>query len=160
MLRRRELDQRVKDRIIEMHQKEKMAYQEISKVLTVRVSTIRKVILKVKGHGTTKCLSRSGRPSKISQRAEWMMRRAAVGDLRTTSVDHQANLQEHDARVSASTVRRHLIKKGLFGRVARKKPLLSSKHRKARLEFAKKYADKDLDFWKSVLWTDETKLEL
>ena len=70
MLRRRELDQRVKDRIIEMHQKEKMAYQEISKVLTVRVSTIRKVILKVKGHGTTKCLSRSGRPSKISQRAE------------------------------------------------------------------------------------------
>ena len=73
------------------------------------------------------------------------MKRAAVGDPRMTSVDHQVNLQEHDVHVSASTVRRHSIKKGLFGRVARKNPLLSSIHRKAQLEFAKKYVDKDLD---------------
>ena len=37
-------------------------------------------------------------------RAERIMKGAAFGDPRMASVDHQANLQEHDVRVSASTV--------------------------------------------------------
>ena len=37
---------------------------------------------------------------------------------------------------------------------------MSSKNRKARLEFAKKYRDEPQKFWNTFLWTDETKINL
>lgn len=52
-----------------------------------------------------------------------------------------------------------LHKSGLHGRVARWKPLLSVRHMKARVEFAKKYMDSQTTITKN-LWSDETKTEL
>lgn len=31
-------------------------------------------------------------------------------------------------------------------------------HKEARLEFARAHADKDEDYWDSILWNDETKI--
>ncbi|CDQ60185.1 unnamed protein product [Oncorhynchus mykiss] len=42
----------------------------------------------------------------------------------------------------------------------RKKPLLQNRHKKARLRFATAHGDKDRTFWRNVLWSDETKIEL
>uniref|UniRef100_A0AAZ3RHH1 Transposase n=1 Tax=Oncorhynchus tshawytscha TaxID=74940 RepID=A0AAZ3RHH1_ONCTS len=43
---------------------------------------------------------------------------------------------------------------------ARKKPLLQNRHNKARLRFTTAHGDKDHTFWRNVLWSDETKIEL
>uniref|UniRef100_A0A9J8C0K3 Transposase n=1 Tax=Cyprinus carpio carpio TaxID=630221 RepID=A0A9J8C0K3_CYPCA len=51
-----------------------------------------------------------------------------------------------------STITAALRQSGLYGRVARRKPLLSARHMKARMEFAKKQRNK-------ILWSDETKIE-
>ncbi|GFT09152.1 transposable element Tcb1 transposase [Trichonephila clavipes] len=45
-------------------------------------------------------------------------------------------------------------------RTPRKKPYISEVNRKRRLEFAMKYKNKPMDFWKKVIFSDESKLEI
>jgi len=51
-------------------------------------------------------------------------------------------------------------KYGMFGRVARRKLLLSKKNMAARLRFANLHLNNSQDFLNNVLWTDETKVEI
>ncbi|KAL1022403.1 hypothetical protein UPYG_G00026440 [Umbra pygmaea] len=51
------------------------------------------------------------------------------------------------------------LQSGLYGRVARRKPLLSKRHICAHLEFAKRQL-KDSQTTNKILWSDETKIEL
>ncbi len=44
--------------------------------------------------------------------------------------------------------------------VARRKPLLSARHMKARMEFAKKHLKDSKMVTNKILWSDETKIEL
>lgn len=62
--------------------------------------------------------------------------------------------------VSTKTIRNRLHEAGLNSRVSIKKPMITLKNKKKRLEFAKKYTDKPLSFWKTVVWSDESKFEL
>lgn len=65
--------------------------------------------------------------------------------------------KKYGISVSSRTIRRRLNESKLFGRTAVKKPLVSKKNLKARLEFAKDNIDRPLSFWKNVLWSDESK---
>jgi hypothetical protein len=78
---------------------------------------------------------------------------------RTTAKDLEKMLGETGTKVSIAIVKRVLYQhKGrLKGRSARKKTLLQ---RKAKLLFATADGDKDHSFWRNVLWSDETKIEL
>ena len=49
---------------------------------------------------------------------------------------------------------------GLYGRVARRKPLLSKRHMTTRLEFAKRHLKDYQTMRNKILWSDETKFEL
>uniref|UniRef100_A0A803JNW0 Tc1-like transposase DDE domain-containing protein n=1 Tax=Xenopus tropicalis TaxID=8364 RepID=A0A803JNW0_XENTR len=73
-------------------------------------------------------------------------------------------LQRSTAQVGESvhrtTISRALHKVGLYGRVARRKPLLTENHKKSRLQFATSHEGDTANMWKKVLWSDETKLEL
>ena len=67
----------------------------------------------------------------------------------STSTQIQAVLQTRGATVSARTIRRHL-----------NETLLTRRHKKARLHFARTYLSKPQSLWENVLWTDETQVEL
>ena len=62
--------------------------------------------------------------------------------------------------VHRTTISRALHKSGLYGRVARREPLLKERHKKSRLQFATSHAGDTANMWKKVLWSDETKMEL
>ena len=51
-----------------------------------------------------------------------------------------------------STVKSRLRENKLFGRVARKKPLVSKHNLVSRLKFVKQHLHKDLSFWQNVLY--------
>jgi hypothetical protein len=79
---------------------------------------------------------------------------------RNTAKDLVKILEETGTKVSISTLKRVLYRYNLKCRSARKKPLLQNHHKKARLRFATAHGDKDRTFWRNVLWSDETKIEL
>ena len=60
--------------------------------------------------------------------------------------------------LSAQTVCHCLKKAGMRAVVKKKKPLLSLKHRKERLDFALAHQHWTLEDWKRVVWSDETKI--
>ena len=60
--------------------------------------------------------------------------------------------------ISTETVRRSLKKSGMKSIVKVKKPFLSAKHKKARLDFAFAHKDWTVEDWKRVIWSDETKI--
>ena len=77
-----------------------------------------------------------------------------------TAKDLQQDLAAAGTKVSTATIRRTLNAEGLHARTPRRKPLLNQKHKKARLHYAQNHINKSQRFWNSVLWSDETKLEL
>src|SRR5579863_9446168 len=63
-----------------------------------------------------------------------------------------------DTPVSAMTVRNCLKEAGLKSFPKAKKPLLTKRHIRQRLAFARKYQHWTVEDWKRVIWSDETKI--
>ena len=60
--------------------------------------------------------------------------------------------------IHPETMRWHLKNSGMKAVVKKKRPFLSAKHRKERLDFVFAHKDWTLDDWKRVVWSDETKI--
>ena len=69
-------------------------------------------------------------------------------------------IKELKLKVSENTVRRRLDIAGLFCYRAVKKPFISEKNRKARLEFAHVHKSWRVKQWSHILWSDESKCNL
>lgn len=79
---------------------------------------------------------------------------------RNPSTTSRNIVEQLKLNISSRTVRRRLNEEGLKNCVARRKPHISKVNKKKRLDFAKKYINKPLSFWKRVIWSDESKFEL
>ncbi|GFW56697.1 transposable element Tcb1 transposase [Trichonephila clavipes] len=62
--------------------------------------------------------------------------------------------------VSAETVRNVIRHAGYSSRVAKKKPFISLQNQKKRLEFTKTHQLKTDNFWKKVIFSDESKFNI
>ncbi len=77
-----------------------------------------------------------------------------------TVAELQRCIREMGESCRKSTITAALHQSGLYGRVARRKPLLSARHMKARMKFAKKHPKDSKMVTNKILWSDETKIEL
>ncbi|MBN3274470.1 TCB1 transposase, partial [Polyodon spathula] len=123
-------------------------------------STVKTIIEKWKVYGTTKTLPRSGRPSKLDDQARRRLNREATKRTMATLQEQQAFMSNTGQSVHESTLSQALHKFGLYGRVARRKPLLKKAHLESCLKYAKKHSRDSVAMWQKVLWSDETKMEL
>ena len=159
MAKSRELSLQFRKRIIALH-KQGQGYKKISMTLDVPRDTVGSIICKFKASGVAKNLPGRSRPKKISPATARYLRQKADRNPRVTAKELQEDLAVAGTKVSLSTVRRTLHEQGLHARAPRKTPLLTPKHKQKRVQFAKKHLSKREKFWNSVLWTDETKIEL
>lgn len=155
-----ELSDDLKKRIVALHNNGK-GYRKISRILKLSCSTVAKIIQRFKKTGSTQNRPRAGRPRKLSECAERHIQILSKKNRRRSAVDINAEIGEIvDQPVSSQTVRRTLHRIGLRGCRPRKKPLLKTAHKRARYQFAASMSTKSMSFWKNVLWSDETKINL
>lgn len=149
----------VKQAILKL-QKQKKPIREIATILGVAKSTVWYILRKKESTGELINAKRPGRPRKTTvvddRRIISMVKRNPF----TTANQVNNTLQEVGVSISKSTIKRRLHESKYRGFTARCKPLISLKNKKARLDFAKKHLKKPAQFWKNILWTDETKINL
>ncbi len=156
IMRSKELPEELRDRIVARH-RSGQGYKKISAALKVPKSTVASIILNWKTFGTTRTLPRAGRPAKLSYRG----RRALVREVKNpkiTVAEIQRCIREMGESCRKLTITAALHQSGLYGRLARRKPLLSARHMKARMEFAKKHLKDSKMVTNKILWSDETKI--
>ena len=91
-------------------------------------------------------------------------RRALVREvtkkLMVTLTELQSSSVEMGQPSRRTPISAALHQSGIYGRVARRKPLLSKKHMTASLGFAKRHLKDSQAMRNKIIWSDETKIEL
>jgi Transposase len=66
--------------------------------------------------------------------------------------------REIKKNISPKTAKRYIKLEGFKAATARRVPFISKINKETRLSFAQKYILEPIEFWKRIIWTDETKL--
>lgn len=134
---------------------------EIGKIIGRAKSSVQYII---KHHGETgmlKSKARSGRPKILTDAAKRLLVRKVKRNP-MISAPKIADELRNDLQIALcdQTVRNVLRENNYHGRTDRRKPFISKVNRKKRLLFAKMYKNKDANFWKRVVFTDESKYNI
>ena len=130
----------------------------MSAALKVQMSTVVFIIGKWKKFGTTMTLPRAGRPAKLSNRGRRALDMEVTKNLMVTLRELQRSSVEMGEPSRRTTISAAL-QSDLYGRVARRKPLLSKRHISV-MEFARRHLKDSQTMRNKILWSDETKIEL
>jgi transposase len=149
------IDERAK--MVTMHE---LGYslKKISEKVHRNKCSVYNVIKNYKNTGTLHPKQRLGGKRKTTSRDDRKIINLAMQNRRATleglgnTVRHQYGIE-----ISDKTVQRRLHEAKLFGRAARKKPLLMKRHREARLKWCREKRNWTDAQWKKVIWSDESK---
>ncbi|CAB4389996.1 unnamed protein product [Rhizophagus irregularis] len=132
----------------------------ISVQLGIPASTVNDTIKRYKKTGSATPEKRPGRPKMLTERDTHVLRRVVhanrfspLGDI-TDRLNSSLNATFHH-----NTVRKYLHNEGLGSYTARKKPLLTKKHRSDRLRWSREKKNWEEE-WKQVVWSDESRFAL
>ena len=126
MPRTKEISEDIRLRIVDLHKVGK-GYKIISKSLDVHQSSVRQIVYKWRKFSTVATLPKSGRPAKMTARAQRRMINEVKKNPSVSAKDSQKSLEHANISVDESTIRQTLNNNGVHGRTPRMKPLLSKK---------------------------------
>ncbi|KAG2468483.1 TC1A transposase, partial [Polypterus senegalus] len=158
-MKSKELSVDLRDRIVSRH-KSGEGYRKIFAALKVPMSSVASIISKWKKFETTRTLPRAGRQSKLSDRGRRALVKEVTKNPMVTLSELQRSSVERGEPSRRTTISAAIPQSGLYGRVARRKPLLSKRHMAAHLEFVKRHLKYSQTMRNKILWSDETKIEL
>lgn len=130
---------------------------EIAKTFGTTRDAVYKICRRLSETGSPENAIRTGRRRKTTVYDDRAIVRIAKKNPRTSAREIGESL---NLNIDVSRIRARLREASLFGRIARRKPMISEKNRQKRLEFARTHVNKPIEFWKSILWSDESKFEL
>lgn len=134
-----------------------LSQRNIAKNYEVSRGAVEQIRKKFQSTGSVADRIGRGRKRVTSKRKDMKIIREVKKNPKITVREIQENIH---LTVSDLIVRRRFNEANLHSRFARKRPFISVNNKKKRLQFVRKYANMSLDFWKNILWTDESKFEL
>ncbi|KAI8427781.1 hypothetical protein MSG28_002194 [Choristoneura fumiferana] len=147
-------DASIRNTIVTLVLERKWTYRKVAEHLKCSKTKVFNAIRYFKKNRTCQKDQRKQRARKTTPRTDALIVRMAKKKPKLSSVEIKRQLFGEQSGLAARTIRKRLNEANLFGRVARKKPLVNKK----RVKFAKKHKDWTLAQWKHVLWSDETKI--
>jgi hypothetical protein len=139
--------------------------KDIAKLLQINIATVYKTCKRYEESGGYEDRPRSGRPPIFGKYTRHQIRRLAVSDpfISANAISAQikkTTLPHGLPTPSRRTVNLILTKQlGLRSRRPAKKPLLLPRQRSQRRQFSTEMLQKPVEFWRRVLWTDESRFE-
>lgn len=138
--------------------KEGQSFRNIGGTVGRTYSSVQRVINNYKETGIITSKPRPGRPKKLSVREERKVINMASNNPRITSTKIVENIKTMFKKsICAETARKILHRAGFHGRVARRKPYISVINRQKRIAFANTFINKPPEFWKQIIFSDESK---
>lgn len=135
--------------------------REVGRIFGVSHSTVGRAISRFRETGSDRRQQGQGRPRRTNDRDDHFLQLNALRIRTSTSTHLQGMLREvRNVQISTRTIRRRLNESQLTSRRPKKCPLLTRRHRVARLRFARQHANWTVNHWKKVLFTDETRVSL
>lgn len=131
----------------------------IAKEMGMCYQTVRKICQKFAKTESVKDIVKSGRPKKTSERERRHICILSKEDPFKTASNILNEAQTENA-ISSRTVRRILQYNGLFGRISKRKILISNKNKKKRLQFSLAYKNFSPEFWNNIIFSDEILFKL
>lgn len=136
-------------------------YAEISKTIGRPRSTVQSVLQNYAKNKSFDVAPGRGRKKVLSAHMEREIERMVKADPKLSAPKIAADINaNHGISVNPQTIRNLLHTKGYNGRTARKKPYISKANVVKRLNYANMYATKPDDFWKNVIFVDESKFNV
>lgn len=133
--------------------------RQIANHFQVNQSIIARLLQKYRATGTVSERHRAGKPHKTTPREDRLLSRAAKRDPFKCARLLRENWHTQN-RVSIRTVTRRLNNAGLNARRPIKRPLLTQRHRQARLEWARARQNWNIRSWRRIHWSDESRFLL
>jgi transposase len=136
-----------------------MSFKAIGRQMGYHYTVVSRLVRKHTQINNVKDLPRSGRPRLTSDRDERALQRLVRRMPFATSLI----LKQHwvsSRRVSTKTVRNHLKSAGLNSRRVIKRPLLADRHRRTRLAWCLARRGLNLETWRKIHWSDESRFLL
>lgn len=151
----KQLTNDVKQNVINLLKKG-ASYQEISSGLGISIGSVHNISKKFNCRPQQ---VKNGRPAKMSEITKRLViRNMAIGKWDNAVEASKKLAQEAGINVSSQTVRNLLKSEGFRSRYKVKKPMISLKNRKKRMEFARNHQHWTPDDWHRVVWSDESKV--
>jgi len=135
--------------------------RNIAQIIKKSHSSVQYIINRYNETGSFEDRKRTGRPQKLKSHQKRAILRQVVMEPKISAPKLAGMIDtDYNIRVVPQTIRNVIRNAGYKGCVARKKPFISKINKKKRLDFAKSHINKVNDFWKSVLFSDESKFNI
>ena len=147
----KQVEKTVLRRMVVQYHQDGLSVRKIAEKTKTSKSNVQYIIQTFKKEGRIDATKPPGRPGPSSRTLRLLKFQVEKQPFATRRENAE------DFGTSVSTVRRYLPMLDYTPRIARRKPLLSKKNKNKRRLWANEMAAKPMDFWKRVIFSDESR---